>query len=109
MSIKDSALRFATSVENELIQIRADQMESNEALTNRINSVANNLKELRAQFTGLEERFTGLEERFTGLENRLDGVDSRLDGMENRLGRVEDTQTQMMQILLDIHRRVGGG
>ncbi|SNS38000.1 hypothetical protein SAMN05216276_1008157 [Streptosporangium subroseum] len=55
MSIKDAALRFATVVENEHIQIRADQMEVAEALTNRINGVANDLKALDSKVTSLQE------------------------------------------------------
>ena len=75
MSIKDAALRFATTVENEHIQIRADQMEVAEGLTNRINSVANDLKALDAKVTALDARVTS-------------------DG------------TQMLEILIDIQRRI---
>lgn len=61
---KGSVLRFATSVGNELIRIRADQMESDEALTNRIDSVADQVGGLRSEMTG------GLE----GVEGRWGGV-----------------------------------
>ncbi|MFI6452805.1 hypothetical protein ACIBF6_14725 [Streptosporangium amethystogenes] len=71
MSIKDSALRFATAVENELIATRADQMEAAEALTVRINGVANHVKELR-----------------------------------DEVGTLKETQGQMLEILIDIQRRV---
>ncbi|WP_248965637.1 hypothetical protein [Sphaerisporangium perillae] len=85
MSIKDSALRFATTVENEHIQIRADQMEVAEGLTNRINGVANNVKELDAKVTVLDEKVASLQEDVAG---------------------VKATQAQMLEILIDIQRRL---
>jgi hypothetical protein len=71
LSIKDAALRYATVVENELIQIKADQMEQGQQLTERINSVANSVKELRADVEA-----------------------------------VKGTQAQMLEILIDIQRRI---
>ncbi|MGV9326078.1 hypothetical protein [Streptosporangium sandarakinum] len=78
MSIKDSALRFASSLETELIQIRADQMEAAEALTVRINGVAGNLKEMGAKVQALHEEVQG----------------------------VKASQAQMLEILIDIQRRL---
>ncbi|GII81108.1 hypothetical protein Sru01_60900 [Sphaerisporangium rufum] len=78
MSIKDAALRYATAVENELIQIRADQMEQGQELTERINGVSNSLKELREE----------------------------MGDMRTKVGGLGDSQRQMLEILIDIQRRL---
>lgn len=58
MSIKDAAMRFGTSIEQELIQVRADQMELGEQLTHRINGVDNRVKKLATQFTDFRDAQT---------------------------------------------------
>ncbi|MFF0311985.1 hypothetical protein ACFYSC_31490 [Streptosporangium sp. NPDC004379] len=78
MSIEDSALRLASALETEVIQIRADQMEAAESLTVRINGVANNLKEMGAKVQALREEVQD----------------------------VKASQTQMLEILVDIQRRL---
>ncbi|GAA3537078.1 hypothetical protein GCM10022419_016110 [Nonomuraea rosea] len=71
MSMKDAALRFASTMDSELIQIKADQMEQGQQLTERINS-----------------------------------VDSRLKDLRSEVAAVKDTQAQMLDILIDIQRRL---
>ncbi|MEU9831909.1 hypothetical protein AB0D67_10265 [Streptosporangium sp. NPDC048047] len=85
MSIKDSALRLASALETELIQIRADQMEAAESLTVRINGVANNLKEMGVKVQALHEEVQSVK----ASQAQMQGV-----------------QTQMLEILVDIQRRL---
>ncbi|MEW9551259.1 hypothetical protein [Nonomuraea sp. NPDC050783] len=57
-------------------------MEQGRQLTERINSVANGLKELRGEFGSFKEEMRGFKEEMRG------------------------TQTQMLEILVDIQRRL---
>lgn len=82
MSIKDAGARYAAAIENELIQIKADQMEAAEGLTGRINGVAHQVKELRTE------------------------VASRLERVEGDVSSLKETQEQMLGILIDIQRRL---
>jgi flagellin-like hook-associated protein FlgL len=92
LSIKDSALRLASTMENELIQIRADQMEAADGLINRINGVANNVKELRAELGT--------------VKSELDTVAVEVGTVKENVARMDATQTQMLGILIDIQRRL---
>ncbi|MED7925567.1 hypothetical protein SMD20_15040 [Nonomuraea sp. LP-02] len=121
MDIKEAGPAFTTALENELIQIRADQRELAQDLTERINGVGRRLKsldakvELRfssvdAQLQLLGSRIKVMDAKFEGkfdtVNNRLDTVDSRLDAVESRLGGIQETQQQMLGVLVGIQRRL---
>lgn len=82
MSIKDAAARFGTAIEQELIQVRADQMELGEQLTHRIN----------------------------GVDNRVKTLATVVDKVQQDLREFKETQTahnvQVMDILVDIQRKI---
>lgn len=113
MSIKDAALEHAAAIENQLIQIRADQIEQGQQLTERINGVANQVKAIDAKVTRLETRIDRLETRMDGLETRMDGLETRMDKLEGRFDVLESkvdgmqqTQTEMLSILIGIQRKL---
>jgi hypothetical protein len=114
MSIKEAGFEFVSKVHNELVKIRADQLELGQDLTERINGVANNLKRLDAK---CEKRFDAMDRRLDSVDRRFDAVDQRFDAIEQmvegRLHGLEDTQkgmvtmqTDMMQMLLAIQRKL---
>ncbi|MFE3448053.1 hypothetical protein ACFXJ8_03880 [Nonomuraea sp. NPDC059194] len=110
MSIKDVSLRLATVLENELIQIRADQMEAAEALTNRINGVGERVKRLDAKVTTLVEtmdaKVATLDEKVTTMDAKVTTMDEKVTTMDAKVVTLQDTQTQMLEILIDVQRRL---
>ncbi|MFI7613194.1 hypothetical protein ACIBP6_18385 [Nonomuraea terrae] len=103
MSIKEAGIEFVSKIHNELIKIRADQLELGQDLTERINGVANAVKRLDAKF---EKKFDAVEQRFDGVEKRLDGLEGSHQSMLATQQSMLDTQTEMMRILLGIQRKL---
>lgn len=131
MSIKESGVEFADEIHNELVKVRADQMELAQDLTERINGVANHLKRLDARvekrFEAIDQRFEAMDRQFVAIDRRFEGLDRRLDAMDRqfeaidvqfgevgkRLDTLESTQqgmvtmqAEMMQVLLGIQRKL---
>ncbi|TMR96045.1 hypothetical protein [Nonomuraea basaltis] len=86
MSIKETGLAFCTAIENEVIQIRADQQELAQDLTERINGVANRVKALDAKF----------DTRFDALEK----------AMQENHKTAQENHTKVMDILVGIQRKL---
>ncbi len=96
MDIKEAGPAFTTALENELIQIRADQRELVQDLTERINGAGRRLKSLDAK----------VELGFSSVDAQLQILDSRVKIVESRLGVVQETQQQMLGVLVGIQRRL---
>ncbi|MEU6797846.1 hypothetical protein ABZ907_39645 [Nonomuraea wenchangensis] len=96
MDIKEAGPAFTAALENELIQIRADQRELAQDLTERINGVGRRLKSLDAK----------VELRFSSVDAQLQLLGSRVKVMESQLGVVQETQQQMLGVLVGIQRRL---
>ncbi|HLU71950.1 MAG TPA: hypothetical protein VKZ82_07205 [Nonomuraea sp.] len=125
MDIKETALRFGTLIQNELIQIRADQMELGQDLTERINGVADRVKVLDTKVDMLDGRVGSLETKVDLLDGRVgsletkvdnltesvdkrfDAVDQRFETADRKFDTMQATQTEMLKILIDIQRQLG--
>ncbi|MEV0147889.1 MULTISPECIES: hypothetical protein [unclassified Nonomuraea] len=99
MSIKDAALQFGTAIENKLIQARADQMELGQQLTERINSVANQVKIL-------DGKVTALDSRVTALDTKVEVLSRRFTTMEGTMTTMQQTQFEMRDILVAIQSKL---
>ncbi|MFG2072613.1 hypothetical protein [Nonomuraea maritima] len=107
MSIKESGVEFADEIHNELVKVRADQMELAQDLTERINGVANHLKRLDARvekrfeaidqrfeaidqrFEAMDRQFVAIDQRFVAIDRRFDGLDRRLDAMDRQFEAID--------------------
>ncbi|WP_345563617.1 hypothetical protein [Nonomuraea rosea] len=97
-------------IQNALIQIRADQQELAQDLTERINGVGNQVKRLEgkcdAKFAEIDKRFEAVDKRFEAVDKRFDAIDDRFDKVDDRFDTMQDTQTTMMHILVGIQRKL---
>ncbi|MFG1706795.1 hypothetical protein ACFLIM_26755 [Nonomuraea sp. M3C6] len=93
MSFKDIACTLGTELDNECIRIRADQTELGQQLTERINGVANDVKALDAKVT---TRFAEMDARFEQMDNKF----------TNKFNELQENQSTMMHILIDIQRKL---
>jgi len=54
----------------------------------RLDSVQNDVRDLRLRVVGLAERFGTLEQRFSAMEARFTGLEGRMAAQESRMDRV---------------------
>ncbi|GAA3540579.1 hypothetical protein GCM10022419_020870 [Nonomuraea rosea] len=113
MSFKEICSTLGTGLHNEFVQIRADQMEMGQQLTERINGVANQVKVLDGKVTQLDTRLTAVETtvdrlgaRLTGVETKVDKIDTKVDQLDTKVDALAGSQTDMMQILIAIQRKL---
>ncbi|MFG6198830.1 hypothetical protein [Nonomuraea sp. JJY05] len=100
MSFKELCCNLGTELDNEFIRLRADQAELGQQLTERINGVANHVKTLDAKVTVLDERVTALD---TKMDTKFEEIDAKFTTKFNEL---QGNQSEMMNILIDIQRKV---
>ncbi|MEV0820252.1 hypothetical protein [Nonomuraea rubra] len=96
MTIKDSGTEFVTKIHNELVQIRANQIELGQELTERINDVANRVKKLDSR---MEARFDAVDKRLGALETTQDSILATLESMQSRQDSMEFSQKSMLATL----------
>ncbi|MDX3109484.1 hypothetical protein [Nonomuraea angiospora] len=110
MSFKELCCNLGTELDNEFIRLRADQAELGQQLTERINGVANHVKTLDAKVTSLDAKVTVLDERVTALDAKIDTkfaeIDTRFETMDGKINNLQGNQNEMMNILIDIQRKV---
>ncbi|MBB5784798.1 hypothetical protein [Nonomuraea jabiensis] len=117
MSFKELCCNLGTELDNEFIRLRADQAELGQQLTERINGVANHVKTLDAKVTSLDAKVTVLDERVTALDAKIDTkfeeidarfetMDARFETMDGKINNLQGNQNEMMNILIDIQRKV---
>ena len=117
MSFKELCCNLGTELDNEFIRLRADQAELGQQLTERINGVANHVKILDAKVTSLDAKVTVLDERVTALDAKIDtkfgeidarfeSIDVRFETMDGKINNLQGNQNEMMNILIDIQRKV---
>ncbi|MFI9835923.1 hypothetical protein ACIHFD_02740 [Nonomuraea sp. NPDC051941] len=117
MSFKELCCNLGTELDNEFIRLRADQAELGQQLTERINGVANHVKILDAKVTALDSKVTALDtkvtvldERVTALDAKIDTkfeeIDARFETMDGKINNLQGNQNEMMNILIDIQRKV---
>ncbi|MEU4512584.1 hypothetical protein AB0G05_24100 [Nonomuraea wenchangensis] len=68
-----------------------------------INGVGRGLKSLDAKFEG---RFETVNNRLDSMDARLVAVETGLEAVGDRLGVVQETQRQMLGVLVGIQRRL---
>ncbi|MEV2265408.1 hypothetical protein [Nonomuraea africana] len=93
MGIKESGLQFVTDIENAVIASRADMMQGLEDVTHRINGVANNLKEFKAE---VRADLAEVKARQTEFNTRQTEFNTRQT----------EFNTTAMEILIDLQRRI---
>ncbi|MEV4009323.1 hypothetical protein AB0J35_02415 [Nonomuraea angiospora] len=101
MSFKELCCKLGTELDNEFIRLRADQAELGQQLTERINGVANHVKTLDAKVTALDAKVTVLD---TKMDTKFEEIDAKFT---TKFGELQDNQSAMMHILIDIQRKVG--
>ena len=85
-----------------------------EFIGRRLDTVQNDLADVRRRMGGLSERFNsleirigGIESRFNSLESRMAGIEQRLDGFADQATRTAE-QTARMALLLERIARAQG-
>jgi outer membrane murein-binding lipoprotein Lpp len=106
LSYKEICTMLGTELHNEFVQIRADQMEMGQQLTERINGVANQVKALDGKVTQLDTRLTAVETKVDRLDTRLTTVEMKVDRLDTKVDALAGSQTDMMQILIAIQRKL---
>ncbi|MGW6498224.1 hypothetical protein [Nonomuraea angiospora] len=121
MSFKELCCKLGTELDNEFIRLRADQAELGQQLTERINGVANHVKTLDAKVTKLDAkidtkfeeidaRFESIDARFESIDARFESVDAKFESMDakftTKFNELQGNQSEMMNILIDIQRKV---
>ncbi|MER5997214.1 hypothetical protein ABT120_01485 [Nonomuraea angiospora] len=94
---------LCTELDNEFIRLRADQAELGQQLTERINGVANHVKTLDAKVTSLDAK---IDTKFEEIDARFESVDARFETMDGKINNLQGNQNEMMNILIDIQRKV---
>lgn len=107
MSFKELCCNLGTELDNEFIRLRADQAELGQQLTERINGVANHVKTLDAKVTKLDAK---IDTKFEEIDARFESVDAKFESMDakftTKFNELQGNQSEMMNILIDIQRKV---
>ncbi|WP_219462727.1 hypothetical protein [Nonomuraea rhizosphaerae] len=92
MGIKEAALQLGVEIENQVIQARADQIEMGQQLTERINGVANQVKQL--------------DGKVEMLKTDVNDLKTDVNDLKTGFGEMKSTQAAMMHILIDVQRKL---
>ncbi|MEO3803357.1 hypothetical protein [Nonomuraea sp. B1E8] len=103
MSIKDTCIELGDKIQGELVKIRTEQRLLGEDLTHRINGVDNRVKDLDRK---MDAGFARVDERLTGLEGRMDSIEGRMEVVQEGQKTMQATQTEILQILVGIQRKL---
>jgi outer membrane murein-binding lipoprotein Lpp len=106
MSFKEIACKLGTELDNEFIRIRADQLELGQKLTERINGVSDRVKILDGKVDVLGSRVSVLETKVDTLDTKVDALDIKVDRLDTKVDTLQGNQTEMMQILIAIQRKL---
>jgi hypothetical protein len=68
-------------------------------LGRRLDSVQNDVRDLRLRVVGLADRFGTMERRFATLENRFATIEARFSGVEERIATMETRLDRMVFLI----------
>jgi hypothetical protein len=70
-----------------------------EFIQRRLDSVNNNVNDMRRSVIAMQSRFDGMEARFGAMEARFGSMETRFASLETRMGAIESGQERMTVML----------